>query len=157
MNRPASFGQHCRMGKSSSENLSRRITFLQGPLATVEEPLGRLHIHEAADAIGNVIQRFNSERQVHTPLRSELVDQHSGAGIALYIFEQQRRTAGRSVPAGGALRHSIGYLGDFQDRVYFGRNALQFAGTLQRSHPVTQVIVGQESLLSFGYERYKNR
>ena len=35
MKRPASFGQHCRMGKSSKENSSRLMTSLQGPVATV--------------------------------------------------------------------------------------------------------------------------
>src|ERR1039458_1523335 len=34
MKRPPSCGQHCRMGKSSSEKLSRLITSLQGPLET---------------------------------------------------------------------------------------------------------------------------
>src|SRR2546426_1922064 len=35
MKRPASWGQHCRMGKSSREKLSRLTTSLQGPVATV--------------------------------------------------------------------------------------------------------------------------
>ena len=35
MKRPASFGQHCRTGKSSTERFSRLITSLQGPLFTV--------------------------------------------------------------------------------------------------------------------------
>ena len=35
MKRPASLGQHWRMGKSSREKLSRLITSLQGPVGTV--------------------------------------------------------------------------------------------------------------------------
>ena len=35
MKRPASCGQHWRMGKSSREKLSRLITSLQGPVATI--------------------------------------------------------------------------------------------------------------------------
>ncbi len=35
MKRPPSFGQHCRMGKSRSEKLSRLMTSLHGPVETV--------------------------------------------------------------------------------------------------------------------------
>src|SRR5437016_2636434 len=35
MNRPASLGQHCRIGKSRIEKLSRLMTSLHGPVGTV--------------------------------------------------------------------------------------------------------------------------
>ena len=111
MNRPASLGQHCRIGKSSSEKLSRLITSLQGPVGTVagkklsrlrqqgqhlelvEKTLRRLHIHEHPDAVRDFVERINAERELHARLGAELIDQDLRAGMALDVLEEKSRTA----------------------------------------------------------------
>ena len=93
INRPASLGQHCRIGKIEKENLSRWMTSLHAPgrhrlreelahlrqhgkhFHFVEEALRRLHIHERANAIRNLVQSVDFQRQTHAPLRTKLVDQ----------------------------------------------------------------------------------
>ena len=120
MKRPPSFGQHCRMGKSSSEKLSRLMTSLQGPVGDrlreelshlgqhgqhlyfVEKSLRRFHVHEAADAFGDFVERVDFKGQPHAARGTELVDEKFLAGIALEILEEQRLAAER-FPAGQLL------------------------------------------------------
>ena len=93
MNRPASLGQHCRIGKSSNEKLSRLMTSLQGPvghrareklaglgqqrkhLELVEKSLRRFHIHEHADAARDLVEGIDAERELHAGVGAELIDQ----------------------------------------------------------------------------------
>ena len=107
INRPASFGQHCRIGKSRSEKLSRLITSLHGPvgdgarekltrlgqkrqhLQLVQKTLRRLHIHEHANAACDLVERIDSQRQFHAGVGAELIDQDLGAGMALDVLEEQ--------------------------------------------------------------------
>ena len=44
-----------------------------------------------------------------------------------------------------AFRNAIGNFGDFENRVRFGADALQFARTVERFDPVPQIVVGQNS------------
>ena len=59
----------------------------------VEQALGRLHVHEVLDAVGDFVQRVDVERHLHAALGAKLVDEHPRAGIALDVLEQQGRTA----------------------------------------------------------------
>ena len=55
----------------------------------VEEALRRFHVHEAANALGDFVERIHFERQPHAARGAELVDQQLRAGIAFDVFEQQ--------------------------------------------------------------------
>jgi hypothetical protein len=79
MKRPASCGQHCRMGKSRSEKLSRLITSLQGPVGTVlgkefsgfgeerehfqfvEEALRGFDVEKHFDAVGEFVEGIHAQ------------------------------------------------------------------------------------------------
>jgi hypothetical protein len=86
------------------------------------------------------------ERQPHPPRRSKLVDEKLRSGIALQVLEQQSLAA--DVPCRSlTLRNPVGNLGNFQNRVRFRADALQFAGSVERFDPVPQIVVGQNSSL----------
>ena len=161
MNLPPSFGQHCRTGKwlrrscladdflarAGGNRLGKELSHLgqHGQhLYFVEKALRRLHVHELADAVGDFVERIHFERHLHAARRAELVDENRKAA-ALHVFEQQRRSAtcGAGALARDALRHPVGDLGDFQHRIDFGLDALQFAGAVERGDPVAKVVVGQ--------------
>ena len=55
----------------------------------VEEALRRLHIHEAADALGDFVERIDFEREPHTAGGAELVDEKLRTGVALKVLEEQ--------------------------------------------------------------------
>src|ERR1039457_6224155 len=57
----------------------------------VEEALRRLHIHEAADALGDFVRRFHFEREPHTAGGAKLVDEKGGTGGGPEDFRQQSR------------------------------------------------------------------
>ena len=161
MKRPPSSGQHWRMGKSSSEKLSCRMTSLHGPernflgkklahlgqhgqhLDFVEQPLRRLHVHEHADAIGHFVQFVDVERHAHAVLGTELVDEQFGAAIALNVLKEQRRAAGGVHAARSPLGYAVGDLGDLQDGIGLGLDAHQLSGLVERGDPFPQVLVGQ--------------
>ena len=88
MKRPASLGQHCRMGKSSREKLSRWMTSLQGAreklscfrqqgkhFEFIEKTLGRFDIHKHADASGYLVKRIDAKGELHAGVGTELVDE----------------------------------------------------------------------------------
>ena len=76
MKRPPSWGQHCRMGKSSTLKFSRRMTCFAGSIFGgdefgeefshlgehgehadfVEEAFRRAQIHQLANAVGNIVE-----------------------------------------------------------------------------------------------------
>ena len=63
----------------------------------VEEALGRFDIHEGADAIGDLIEFVDIEREPHTAGGAELVNQELGAGITFQVFEEQSFAADGAV------------------------------------------------------------
>jgi hypothetical protein len=107
MKRPPSRGQHLRMGKSSREKLSRRMTSLQGaslaemvlgktlPMARevgqhfelFEEAFGGFDFEEGADAAGDFVEGalvgVEAEGELHAAFGAELIDEDAGAGMAL--------------------------------------------------------------------------
>src|ERR1017187_1065346 len=79
----------------------------------VEEALRRLHIHEAADALGDFVKRIDFERKPHTASGAKLVDEKVRAGVALKVLEQKSFAADSSPPVFffvPAFRNPIGNL-----------------------------------------------
>ena len=121
MNRPASFGQHCRIGKfiqtevafanhffaAAGRNCFRKKIAHLGEHGQhfdfVEKSLRRFHVHELADAVGNIVERVDFERHAHAPLGTELIDEH-GNLMAFGIFKQQRGAAGMSLGVAASLK-----------------------------------------------------
>ena len=101
----------------------------------VEKALGRFDIHEGADAIGDLIEIIDIEREAHTEGGSELVDQELGAGITFQVFEEESFAANGAVFT-CALGNAVGNFRDFEDRVGFAADALEFAGTIECFDPV---------------------
>ena len=62
--------------------------------------------------------------------------------MSLEILKEEQGRA-----AGLALRNTISNLGDFENRIDFSANLLQFAGAVERRDPLTQVVVGQRAPL----------
>jgi hypothetical protein len=60
----------------------------------VEEPLGRFHIHEHADAGRDFIVGGHADRHLHARVGAELVDQQLRAGVSFDILEQQGGATG---------------------------------------------------------------
>ena len=154
MNRPASAGQHCKIGKSRSEKPSRRITSLHGPDFTVfgkNEP--------SSASFGSILilssrpcgccmsrnERMRSEtsskpvdfqRQMNAPFAPQHVDEQRHAR-SLRALEEQRRAAG--------ARDAVGDLGDLQHGIHFGGNALEFPFFFQARDELAQVLIGTPS------------
>ena len=101
----------------------------------VEESLGRLHIHEHADAGRDLIVGFHAHRHFHACIRAELVDEQLRAGVSFDILEQKSRPAGVAFGV-AAFRDAVGNFRDLQDGIGFGLDALQFAGAVQRRDPL---------------------
>ena len=119
----------------------------------VEQALRRLNVHEHLDAVGNLVQRVDVERHGHTALRAELVDEDAGAGMPFDVLEEQRRAAGTVGAARPPLGDAVGNLGDLQNGIGFGLDALQFSGLFQRGNPFPQVLIGQRLTSAFyGFE-----
>ncbi len=120
-------------------------------------PVGRLHVHQRVDAFGDLLNVVDAERQGHAAFAAELVDEDLVAGMALDVFKQQRRAAGRVLAGArlfrsrmGAGLHSnlgnaVGDLGDFELRRNFFADALQLAVLFESLNPVAQIVVGQVS------------
>ena len=160
MKRPASLGQHCRTGKSSNEKLSRLIDFFARPgrhrareklagfrqqrkhLQLVEKSLRRLHIHEHADASGDLVERIDAESKLHARFGAELIDQNLRTGMALEVLEEQSRAA---LGAFGiaTLGDAVGDFGNLKNGIGFGLDALQLAGAIERGDPLAEVVEGQ--------------
>ncbi len=58
----------------------------------VEKSLRGLHVHELADAVGNLVERIHFEGELHAALGSELVDEQRNAA-ALGVLKQESRSA----------------------------------------------------------------
>ena len=97
-------------------------------LSLSRKPSGGFDVHQALDALGNLVQPVDAEGQSHAPLAAELVDEDLVAGMAFDVFKEQRRAA--------ALGYAVGDLGDFQLRRNFFADALQFAGFFESFDPV---------------------
>ena len=106
----------------------------------IEETLGRFDVREGADAVGDLIEFVDIEREAHAAGRAELVDQEFGAGIALQVFEEKRFAANDAVfilaVFAFAFGNAVGNLCDFQDRISFSADAFQFAGSIEGFDPV---------------------
>jgi hypothetical protein len=64
----------------------------------------------------------------------KLVDEDLVAGMAFYVFEEERGAAG--------FGDAVGDLGDFQFRGNFFADALQLAVLFEGFDPVAQIVVG---------------
>ena len=53
----------------------------------VEKTLRRLHIHESADAVGDLVEGIDLKRQIHAAGGAELVDQDLRSGMAFDVLE----------------------------------------------------------------------
>jgi hypothetical protein len=60
--------------------------------------------------------------------------------VAFDVLKKKRRATRLS---SFRLAHPVGDFRDFQDRVYFGLDALQLAGAVQSSDPLAKVSEGQ--------------
>src|SRR5208282_1154634 len=94
--------------------------------------------HVGADARGHFVEFIHFERQVYAPFGAQHVDEQ-GMPRAFGAFKQ------KSGPAG--LGHAIGDLGDFEDGVDFGGDALQFALFLQFVDECAQIAIGHSGPL----------
>ncbi len=68
---------------------------LRQHLELVEQALRRLDIHQARNAVRNLIDPVHAKRQRHAPLAAELVDETLWPGWPFDVLKQQRRSAGR--------------------------------------------------------------
>ncbi len=60
----------------------------------VEKAFGGFEVEQAGDALGDFVETIDAESQGHAPLAAELVDEDLVAGMALDVFEEERRAAG---------------------------------------------------------------
>ena len=107
----------------------------------VEETLRRFYVHEMTDAVGNLVERIHLEGQIHAPRRTELVDQYLRTRMTFDVLEEEHGATGH-------FADTVRDLCDLEDGIRRGANLFQFARTLQRCHPVTQIFVGQLFLRS---------
>ena len=130
MKRPASFGQHCRIGKLVERKIVAANDFFARSRGNrfrkelphfgehgqhfdfVEETLRGLYVHELANAVGNFVEFVDFKSEIHAAGGAELIDQDLRAGVVLDVLEKQRRAAGCGRPASIIFAHSIGYFGD---------------------------------------------
>src|SRR5258708_11124210 len=112
-------------------------------LQFVEESLWRLEVHEDAHALSEFVEGSDAERQLHARVRAKLINEKLRSWIALEVLEQERGTSGplrcARLDGRGARPHmvygfadAVGDFGDFQDRIDFGVDAFEFAGTVER-------------------------
>ena len=95
------------------------------------------------NARGDFVQRIHFQRHLHAPRRAKLVDEQRHPGVSLHVFKQQRRAAGFGGAASG-FGDAVGDLGDFEDGIYFGAHALQFARAVEGGDPISEVAIGHE-------------
>src|ERR1039458_10547712 len=93
MKRPPSFGQHLRMGKSSNEKLSRLITSLHGPVATV---LGKnLPISASIGSIFTLSRKpcgdFTSMKPRIDRKSTRLNSSHLGISYAVFCLKKKNK------------------------------------------------------------------
>ncbi len=83
-------------------------------------------VEESVDALGDVVEGVDFERETHAALAAELVHQHLRALVAGDVLKQQSGAAGvvSSLPGFGGAIGNLGHLEDGRD---FGRDALEFA------------------------------
>ena len=81
---------------------------LRQHLEFVKQAFGSLHVHQAFDPFGNLIQPLDSEGQRHAPFAAELIDEDLVAGVAFHLFKKQRRAA--------AFGDAVSDLGDLKLR-----------------------------------------
>ena len=119
-------------------------------LSLSNKPSGSFDVHQALDALGDLVEFFDAERHGHAALAAELVDEYFLAGVAFYVFKEQRRAAARvslrcffaPVPS----RHfddAVSDLGDLELRRDFFADAAELAGFLECFDPVAQIVKGQ--------------
>jgi hypothetical protein len=87
-----------------------------------------------AYAVRDFIQRIDFESEFHTALGAELIDQHLRSGVALYVLEEQRRTAGSAAFAAVSFADAIGNFRDLKNGIDFGADLLQFASAFERGN-----------------------
>ena len=96
----------------------------------VDEAVGGLHLEHALELGGDVVETLDSEREAHSPLAPELVDQERMLRSP-DVLEQQGGTAGLDDP--------VGDLGDLEIRVDLDGDTCQLSFALQKPDPLAQV------------------
>src|SRR5579883_2087111 len=152
MKRPASFGQHCRMGETGQGEVVPRDDFLASTgfdrpgeelahlgehgehFDFVKEALRGFDVYEPANAVGDLVERVDVEGQTHTALGAELIDEKLRAGVAFDVLEQERGAA-KTVFRAARFADAISDLGDFENGVGFSLDFAQFAGAVERGDP----------------------
>ena len=134
-----------------ARNPSSRTTSWHSPLRTVfgkndpelgqlrqhlhffEKSLRRLHVEKRVNALGDLIERVHFQRQIHAPL---------GAHQIRHRRESASPAAARkAAPARPAFTARSDNLRDFEDRIHFGRNALQLVLLFQLAQKIAQVSI----------------
>ena len=106
----------------------------------VEKTLRGFKVHEDPDTVGEFVKRIHSKCKLHACFGAELVYQYLRTRVLLHILKEQRRTARFST---FRLAHTVCDFGDFQNRVNFGLDALQFAGAVESRDPLAEIIERQ--------------
>ena len=97
----------------------------------VHQPGRRLHLENAADALAELVERLDAEREAHPALRAELVDEQRMLR-ALRILEEERRAAG--------LHDAVDDLGDLEVGIDLGGDADELALALEERDPFAEIL-----------------
>ena len=85
----------------------------------------------SADALAELVERVDAEREAHAPLGAELVDQQRMLR-ALRILEEERRAAG--------LHGAVDDLRDLEVGIDLGRHANELTLALEQGDPVAEIL-----------------
>src|SRR4029077_1653032 len=89
----------------------------------IEEALRGFHVHKCANTVGDFVEGFDVQGQLHAAVRPELVDQNLGSRMSFDVLEKKSGTTGlasrrRLFPR--ILADAIGDLCDLEDGIYVG-------------------------------------
>ena len=109
-------------------------------LELVQDAGGDDRAEEGFDALGDVVEGVDLERETHAALGAELVHQDLRALVAGDVFEEQRGASGLGSSLPG-LGGAVGDLGHLEDGGDLGGDALQLASFIERLDPVAQTFI----------------
>ncbi len=159
MNRPPSFGQHCRMGKSSSEKSPFLMTSLQGPVETVfgknlptsvnmgsilslsMKPCGDFRSMNILMRAGISSRESTSSASFMRSAEPNWLISTLAPGCPLTFSNSNAGPPGPMLAARPPFRDTIGDLGDLQDGIDFCFDPLQLSGFVERGDPFPQVAI----------------
>ena len=121
------------LGRAGADRLRHRVgdrlQLLQA-LDLFDQALRWLHFDDRLELGSRVVEAVDPEREAHSSLGAELVDQE-WVRRALRVLEEQRRPAG--------AHSAIDDLGDLEVRIDLGLHADELALALEERDPVAQV------------------